>query len=260
MARDRTFRPDGVDRRTLESRVMPSALILASADGSAHKNPSIDQPTTGFLNTINTRLATSGIVTNSVNQAFQVFGQNALGIKVKLPSSPSLIIHPSTTTGSTVSTSLTPGVQVGTKPASLALPDLISTLEQQTITALARYQFANLRPRPSQLTAKKVSLPPVNTLIPYAVQQINQMNAQLTPAPGGGAEPTPQAINSYSETYSNILNAIAEFSVHPVLFRSPSDFYKSPTAIFKPSFSGIPANRGVGYALRGPGGVPLRRS
>jgi hypothetical protein len=67
------------------------------------------------------------------------------------------------------------------------------------------------------------------------------------------ADPTPalnQAINA-------IFNALAESSIHPNLFRSPSDFYISSNVQFTINSTGAPADSSPGFFVRGPHGVIL---
>ena len=81
---------------------------------------------------------------------------------------------------------------------------------------------------------------------------------QLPPVtgPSGKAtqgDPTP-AVNY---AVNSILNAIAETSIHPLLFNQPGDFYLNPYVTFTVTFSGAPAETAPGYFIRGPHGTIL---
>ena len=207
-----------------------------------------------FVNQLNTRLAISGGTTQLVNQAFQVFGQNALGQTANLTTPVSTRLFPYGANSSITPQPLPPGVKVGATPASTALPALVATLNQQLQYALTTFYTTNPDLTPSQQTAPKFSPLADEVLVPYAQQQVADMNAQLTPAPGGGAVVDQQAIKAWNTAYANILNAVAEFSIHPNLFRNSSDFYSNPNVQFTTNYNAVPAQAGPGYFVRGPGG------
>lgn len=207
-----------------------------------------------FVNKLNTRLAISAGTTQLVSQAFQVFGQNALGQTANLTTPVSPRSFPYGANIRITPVPLPPGVTVGTTPTSRAIPDLIATLNQQLVFALTTYYSTNTDPTPSQAAAPKFSPLANAVLVPYAQQQVADMQAQLTPATGGGAVVDSQSINAWNTAYANILNAIAEFSVHPNLFRNSSDFYSNPNVQFTTNYNDVPANAGPGYFVRGPGG------
>lgn len=257
MTSRRRFVPWRVDAHELESRTLLSVSASPPATSPQLEAQGRFNLSQHSLRVIQGRLASSGLATSLVFQAFQVFSQNALG-QIPLTTGPAQVKFPASTgaEGGRPSTTLPAGVTVGTKPASFALPNLVSQFKEQLSEALSTYQFSSPRPQPYQLLLPKRAPVTGAVLIPYAMEQVNAYAAGLTPNPAGGAVATPQALTSLENTYSNILNAVAEFSVHPKLFRSTSDFYANPLAHFKKSFSGIPASF-PGFFAHGPGGRPV---
>ena len=83
--------------------------------------------------------------------------------------------------------------------------------------------------------------------MPFAVQQIQELGAKVAATPpvqGPDGTLKPGDITAAVNAASNaILNAIAQSSVHPLLFLSPSDFYLSPDITFTTSFNSTPARR-----------------
>jgi hypothetical protein len=186
-----------------------------------------------FVNTLNDRLNTSKDETTRVTQAFQAFATSFKGLPVAPP----------------------PGA------SGTTLESLIATLKQEVATALIRREGLSFQETPSQQTSIKNSpLAPV-ALVPFADAQIDKMAEtleQLPPvtSPSGKAtqgDPTP-AVNY---AVNSILNAIAETSIHPLLFNQPSDFYLNPNVTFTVTFSGAPAETAAGYFIRGPHGTIL---
>ena len=186
-----------------------------------------------FVNQLNDRLNTSKDQTARVNQAFQVFATNF----AQLPVNP-----PPDATGPT-------------------LASLVATLKQQVDIALIRRQGLSFQQTPSEQTSIKSSpLAPI-ALVPFANAQIDKMAAtlaQLPPVTGPGGtstqgNPTP-AVNY---AVNAILNALAQTSIHPLLFNQPSDFYLNPNVTFTLSFSGAPASSAAGFFIRGPHGTIL---
>ncbi len=57
--------------------------------------------------------------------------------------------------------------------------------------------------------------------------------------------------------FNSILYAVGEYTVHPNLFTSPTDFYVDPSYTFKLPFIGDPASEIPNVYGRGPGGVVL---
>jgi hypothetical protein len=186
-----------------------------------------------FVNRLNDRLNTSKDETTRVTQAFQAFTTSFKA----LPVAPS------------------PGASGPT------LNSLVATLKQEVAIALIRREGLSFQQTPSEQTSIKISpLAPV-ALVPFADAQIDKMAEsleQLPPVkgPSGKAtqgDPTP-AVNY---AVNSILNAIAETSIHPLLFNQPSDFYLNPNVTFTVTFSGAPASTASGYFIRGPHGAIL---
>jgi hypothetical protein len=185
-----------------------------------------------FVNQLNDRFTASKAQTTRVTQAFQAFVTSF----EKLPVTP-------------------PG-----GPSGPALQSLVATLKPQVATALIRNE-PNAPLTPSQQTAiRRSPLAPI-ALVPFADAQIDKMAAtlaQLPPATGPSGkltqgDPTP-AVN---HAVNAVLNALAETTVHPLLFKSPNDFYLNPYVTFTLTFSGVPAQSAPGFFIRGPHGTIL---
>jgi hypothetical protein len=243
MAR-RSFRPEWLDqaleRRDLLSGVALRAAPAIVAQGGAHHGNlfhrnGIDGLVLhrAFVNQLNDRLSNSAAQSARVRQAFQVF----ISDYQQLPVTP-----PPGSSGPTVS-------------------DLLAKLTSEVNLGLSRLDKPLVRPTPSQRTSlKKSPLAPL-ALVPYADAQINAMAAELaaTPpvvGPDGQrhfADPT-AAVNT---AVNAILNALAETSIHPNLFLSPSDFYISPNVTFTVDSGDAPASSSPGFFVRGPHGIVL---
>jgi hypothetical protein len=186
-----------------------------------------------FVNRLNDRLQTSGSQASRVAQAFQVFQTRYLQVPVNSPAGSS----------------------------GAAVTGLLAVLQNQVDFALTNREILNGRPQPSVRKGLKVSPLAPLALVPYANEQIGQLGATLaaTPpvsGPDGApvpADPTP-ALNT---AINAIFNALAESSVHPNLFQSPSDFYISPDVRFTITSTGPPAASSPGYFIRGPQGEIL---
>jgi hypothetical protein len=139
------------------------------------------------------------------------------------------------------------------------LPNLVNQLEHFVALALSTFEATNNQTRPSVVTSPKFSQRAFNILVPFAVAQIEQMSASLSVLPphGGTGATLAHARQVINVAYNAILNAIAEYSLHPNLFTSPGDFYISPDIFFPTSFNGNPATAAPGYFVRGPGGQLL---
>ncbi len=72
-----------------------------------------------------------------------------------------------------------------------------------------------------------------------------------------GALLNPEPKQAVDTAFNNILNAVAEYSIHPNLFLQPQNFYINPQAKFTIPFSGTPAQKAPGVYVLGPNGVPL---
>jgi hypothetical protein len=186
-----------------------------------------------FVNRLNDRLSTSSSQTTRVIQAFQVFATSEAALPVNPPPS---------ATDST-------------------LESLVATLKQDVATAEIRRELFTSRLSPSQQTSIKLSpLAPI-ALVPFSDAQIDQMAATLAKLPPvvrpdgtlAQANPTP----TVNVAVNAIVNAIAEASVHPLLFLKPENFYLNPNVMFTLSFSGTPASSAPGFFIRGPHGAFL---
>src|SRR5262249_25264414 len=133
--------------------------------------------------------------------------------------------------------------------------------KQQVATAEIRRESFGNRETPSQQTSLKLSpLAPI-ALVPFSDAQIDQMAAALAKLPPVAgpdetlmqADPTP----TVNRAVNAVVNAIAETSVHPLLFLKPDDFYLNPNITFTLSFSGTPAASAPGFFIRGPHGKIL---
>ena len=198
-----------------------------------------------FVNQLNLRTTISAGVTQRVDEAFQVFAQNALHQPILIAGA----VSPTQTT------------TFGQPPAPETLNGQFSLMRQQVDLALQRLKFASNSLTPSQVTSIHFSPVAGQSLIPFANQQLTILQAEFDANPptfeqnGKLADPTP--LNQLNTTYNAILNAIAEFTDHPTLFQEPSDYYINPTVQFKIGANAAPASAGAGFLVRGPGGVFL---
>jgi hypothetical protein len=186
-----------------------------------------------FVNRLNDRLATSKDQTARVTQAFQVFATNYKALPVNPPA------------GSSGPT----------------LESLVTALKQQVAVALIRRQGLSTQMTVSEQRGIRHSpLAPV-ALVPFANTQLDTMAATLTDlppvaGPGGmltSGDPTP----AVAVAVNAILNALAESTIHPLLFLNPGSFYLNPNIQFTLEFSGAPAASAPGFFIRGPHGAFL---
>jgi hypothetical protein len=187
-----------------------------------------------FVNRLNDRLTASKDQATRVIQAFQVFATSYKALPVNPP----------------------PGANGPT------LESLVATLKQEMAIALIRREGLSSQATVSEMRSIRFSpLAPV-ALVPFAASQIDTMAttlAKLPPVTGPNGtlttgDPTP-AINV---AVNAILNAIAESSIHPLLFLHPGNFYLNPNAQFTLASSGVvPAQTAPGFFIRGPHGVIL---
>jgi hypothetical protein len=230
--RHSTFRP-GCAHWQLEPRValsggapVPTAQLFhhSGIDGLSLRH--------GFLDILNYRVTgVSQPMTQIVSQAFTVFLQNYQA--------------------------LTPTPAAGT--AGPALSGLVNTLTQEVDQALIVRQVVGKQY--SMIHNRLVSPLAERALVPYANAQIAQLEAVLAAAPpvaGPNGTLRPADANAAVNTaYNAILNAIAEVTIHPLLFQQPGDFYISPDYHFTVNYTGAPATSSPGYFVRGPGGRVL---
>jgi hypothetical protein len=186
-----------------------------------------------FVDRLNDRLQTSSDQAARVLQAFLVFETSYSQLPVNPPSGYS---------GPTATS-------------------LLTDLRTQVDYALSHHEILTNRPRPSQRKGPKVSPLAPRALIPYVDAQIGQLGATLSttpPVPGpDGRLVTANPIPAINEAINASFNALAETSIHPNLFRSPSDFYISPDIQFDLNSTGAPARSSPGYFIRGPHGAIL---
>jgi hypothetical protein len=186
-----------------------------------------------FVNRLNDRLNNSKDEATRVTQAFQAFatGFNALPV-VPAPGA----------TGPT-------------------LNSLVATLQQEVTVALTRREGLSSQGTVSeQKSIKFAPLAPI-ALVPFAQGQISTMAkslAQLPPITRAGGQMTQgNPLPAINNAVDAILNAVAETSIHPLLFNKPSDFYLNPNITFTTTFSGAPASSSAGFFIRGPHGTIL---
>ncbi len=186
-----------------------------------------------FVDRLNDRLQTSSDQATRVTQAFRVFEASDSQLPVNPP----------------------PGYSGPTATS------LLTDLQNQVDYALSHHEVLTNRPRPSQRKSLKVSPLAPRALIPYADDQIRQLGATLAATPPvlgpDGSLVTANPIPAINKAINAIFNALAETSIHPKLFQSPSDFYISPDVQFNINSTGIPAQSSPGYFIRGPHGEIL---
>lgn len=198
-----------------------------------------------FVNRLNERVQIEGMVTKRVDEAFQVFGQNALHQSIPLPA----LISPSST------------AVFGEQPAPSTLDGKLTLLQQQVDLALQRLEFTTMKLTPSQATSIRFSPVAGESLVPFADQQLAILADELRANPpkfdasGRLIDQTP--LNQLNSAFNAISNAIAEFTVHPNLFQRPSDYYINPNVQFRLGDNAAPSIAGPDFFVRGPGGALL---
>jgi hypothetical protein len=144
---------------------------------------------------------------------------------------------------------------------SPTLAGLVATLKQEVATAEIRREIGSAQTTVSERRGIRTSPLATVALVPFSGTEIDRMAATLAQqppvaGPGGTlvpADPT-AAIN---KAVNAILNAMAQTTVHPLLFLKPGNFYLNPYITFTLSFSGVPAQSAPGYFIRGPHGAIL---
>jgi hypothetical protein len=186
-----------------------------------------------FVNRLNDRLNNSKDQTTRAIQAFQVFTAGFQQLPVNPP----------------------PGSSGPT------LASLVATLKQEVAVALTRREGLSTQASVSERTSIRFAPPAPVALVPFADAQIDTMAAalqQLPPAAGSGGALVPgNPAAAVNQAVNAIVNAVAETSIHPLLFNQPGDFYLNPHITFSLSFSGTPAASAPGYFIRGPHGTIL---
>jgi hypothetical protein len=253
------FRPEVF---SLEPRALLSRGVM-SAMGSVRPHVTV-QPSDfhhNYGNMVAYRISVSASSTALVNDAFQAFIQNYLHIPVADQGKVFLSGFPTGSgTSGTVSSGVTP---VGTIPNPPTLANFIAQLSQQVTTALTTLQITKANPQPSAVNAPKFSPSAFRALVPFAQAAIAQLQTDLTVNPpifnSQGMLTNAAPIKAVQDAFTKILNAVAENSVHPKLFATPSDFYINPLANFTIPQTSAPAEAAPNFFLLGPGGVPLPR-
>jgi hypothetical protein len=180
-----------------------------------------------FVNQMNDRLTTAQNATHRLFEAFQVFSQGYADLVSPPPA----------------------GGSSGTSPT---LESLLADLQREVGSAVSTTEIVNNQVSPSVAKAPKFSQRSLNALLPFSLLQISQMADTLVPLP-----PIPTATQAMNTAYNAVLNAEAEYSLHPNLFQKPSDYYLNTTVFFPITLDGNPATSTVGYFVRGPGGALL---
>src|SRR5262249_52126947 len=133
---------------------------------------------------------------------------------------------------------------------------------QEVAIALTRREGLSTQASVSERTSIRFAPLAPKALVPFADAQIDTMAAaleQLPPVTGSGGTLTQGNPTPAVDTAVNaILNAVAESTVHPLLFNTPSDYYLNPYVTFTVAFNGTPAQSAPGYFIRGPHGAILR--
>jgi hypothetical protein len=186
-----------------------------------------------FVNRLNDRLAASKDQAARVTQAFNVFVTSYKQLPVNPP----------------------PGSSGPT------LASLVATLAQEVAVALIRRQGLSSQMTVSERTGIRHSPLAPQALVPFANAQIATMAttlAALPPVAGPGGTLTPgNPTPAVNVAVNAILNALAQSSVHPLLFLNPANFYLNPNIQFTLTFSGTPAASAAGFFIRGPHGAFL---
>jgi hypothetical protein len=225
-----------------------------------------------YVRTLAVRFLNSQQAAARVSQAFQLFEQDALGLPARLPGIPS---------GGTGSGSAEPvrfrgggsitgggsglsaplvGAPVGNTPANASLADVFNNIVYFTDVALETFVERSNNVRQSQQNGPHYTPLAQLSLIPYAEAQIARVAEvfRATPPafdPRTGALLNAEARRATEAAFSNIINAVAEYSVHPNLFLNPGDFYVLTT--YTLPYTGTPAKEAGGFFILGPGGQPL---
>lgn len=254
MPRDRKrprFRPEVLAER-LEGRALLSGAGVPARAVHFHatSNRGVDY-----------RLTSSRDPAQRVNQAFQVFAQNWIGRPATYQGAPSNLTAPERPGQGGFSQLPQGAIPVGTPPAARDLPSLLATLAQQTTDALTRFEIRFGSPQPSIRDQPRFAHAAPLALVPFAREQVAQLGSRLAAlAPPGGPPPYDASLEAIDATYNRVQNALAEFSLHPELFRRPGDFYVNPAAQFtldRP-ISDVPARLFPGFFYRGPGGAVIQ--
>lgn len=221
-----------------------------------------------YVRTLAIRQLNSQQSASRISQAFQLFEQGMFGLQPVLPGIPQSGTGTGTgqppqfrTETGGPNSPLVP-LPAGVLPEPFTYGNLIGQLTAYVDTALEDYvvrtndalESVRKRPRSTPLAQE--------SLIPFANNQITQLNAIIIANPPKfnqqtGALLNPEPKLATEAAFNNILNAVAEYSVHPNLFLQPENFYINPRAKFTIPFDGVPAKKAPGVYVLGPGGIPL---
>ncbi len=245
------FRFDARDM-ILEHRDVLSPFGIGTGVGQLAFKPPIVRPQNfhhQIVGSLAVRLTKSAATAVRINGAFQAFVQNYLGIPVANQGT----TNSSSATGSTV--------PVGTIPSPPTLDNFIAQLDQQVAIALSTFVPTTNRIQPSVRNGPRTAPRAQQALIPFAQAQIAQLGQTLAANPptfdSSGNLTSLAPYNAVNKAFSAIMNSVAEYSIHPNLFVSASDFYINPAARFSIPFTSTPANAAPDYYLRGSHGVLL---
>lgn len=266
--RTNTFRAgiESLERRDNPSGFGPHAL--------ANAQPSRIMPSTDFhsplIRTLAIREYYATQATTRINQAFQLFEQNALGIPVKINGLGQNTVGTGTNPSQSVAFRqlddgpVVPlvGVPAGTVPHPATYATFFGQLTAFTDSALTTYVARTYRQYPSIRVAPNFSPRAQDILVPFANAQLAQAEQIFKADPPIFDPTTGKLLNqapreAVGAAFNSILYAVGEYSVHPNLFTSPSDFYVDPSFTFKIPFLGNPAASIPNVFGRGPGGIVL---
>jgi hypothetical protein len=150
-----------------------------------------------------------------------------------------------------------PAVPLGNPAMPPTLANLLSDMRQQVTFGLSTIEIVSSQMSPSQVKEPKFTPLAFRSLVPFALIQIDAMGQKLAALPvqfPANSVASTQANLALNQAYNAILNAIAEYSLHPNLFVKPSDYYLNPNVTFTIDFDGTPAKTAAGFFVRGPGG------
>lgn len=231
-----------------------------------------------FVNRMNDRLNVSKDQTIRISQAFQAFAQNVFGIPASIPGGLSggtagtvptqgISANPGpggqtgTTGGQTNRPAITGGLPIGQIPNPPTLSNFLDQLDTQVAFAISTEEVQTNRIQPSVSGGIHTSPMANLALVPYAQQQIAQLRQFLMANPPtfdvNGVLADQGQVKALNTAFNNIMNALAESSLHPRLFTHPSDFYINPAVNYTITFASTPAKQGPGFFVLGPGGKVL---
>jgi hypothetical protein len=263
------FRLEFVDAQ-LERRALLDAggLTLTPADVAAAVASAASPDTTATTAELAAAAATSG-TSNLFNQNGVRIGRNGLyfskaftsqlNSRLKISADQAADVNALFKAFATTYSQLT--INPPPPPGSPTLSSLLSALTNQVDFVLSHHVKPAQLPRLGALQGLPGSSLSMQSLVPFANAQIAHLGTTLAetppvPGPNGSIVPA-NPIPTVNIAVNAILNAIAEQSVHPNLFSTPSTFYLNPLTFFTVNSVGAPAKAAIGYFVYGPGGVLL---